>query len=102
VIENRSSTRHPVNLTVDILHEGTTSEHTMVNMSLGGALIAHPDRLPIGAGLELTFRVPHLESPIQVKALVRWSDDEATGVQFDGLRAREVWSLNKLFETLEA
>jgi hypothetical protein len=74
----------------------------MVNMSLGGALIAYPERLPLGTGLELTFRVPHLETPIHVKALVRWSDDEATGVQFDGLRAREVWSLNEFFKQFEA
>ena len=39
-------------------------------------------------------------SPIVVTATVRWSDDKATGIQFDGLRARDVWALNKYFEQL--
>lgn len=101
MIENRSSTRHPVNLDVQVLYQGASSNQVMTNMSLGGALITYSERLPLGAGLDLTFRVPHLESPIQVKALVRWSDDESTGVQFDGLRAREVWSLNEFFKQFE-
>ena len=33
---------------------------------------------------------------------MRWSDDEPSGIQFDGLRARDVWALNKYFEQLPA
>ena len=40
--------------------------------------------------------------PIEVGATVRWSDDKATGLQFDGLRARDVWALNKYFEQFSA
>ena len=101
MIESRSNARHVVNLDVQVLYQGTTSDHMMVNMSLAGALITYPERLPLGVDLDLVFRVPNLEAPISVKALVRWSDDQATGVQFDGLRAREVWSLNEFFKQFE-
>ena len=78
--------------------EEELTDQTMVNMSLGGALITYPEHLALGQALRLTFRVPHLEEPIVVDAVVRWSTNDSIGVQFDGLRAREVWSLNKLFE----
>jgi hypothetical protein len=74
----------------------------MVNLSLGGALIAYSERVPLGSYLDISFRVPTLEQPITTRAQVRWSSDEALGVQFDGLRAREVWSLGEFFKTLEA
>ena len=41
-----------------------------------------------------------MDEAIEIGAVVRWSDDKATGIQFDGLRARDVWALNKFFEAL--
>lgn len=98
VTESRSSTRHPVNIDVTVTHEEITTEQTMLNMSLGGALLTFSERLPLGDNIEVTFRIPTQEAPISVKAVVRWSTDESAGVQFDGLRAREVWSLNEFFK----
>ena len=97
----RSSTRHSVNIDVSIEHEGETGTYSMVNLSLGGALIVYPQRLPLGIHLDISFRMPTLDEPIKTKAQVRWSSDEALGVQFDGLRAREVWSLNEFFKQFE-
>ena len=73
-----------------------------MNLSLGGALIAAGARFAMGQRVQLSFAVPTLEVPIEIGATVRWSDDKATGIQFDGLRAREVWALNKYFESLPA
>ena len=39
---------------------------------------------------ERGFTVPTMADPIEVGATVRWSDDKATGIQFDGLRAHQV------------
>lgn len=72
----------------------------MVNLSLGGAFLQLSQRLPMGQRVDLSFRVPTMEEPIEIGAIVRWSDDKATGIQFDGLRARDVWALNKFFEQL--
>lgn len=82
--------------------EATHAEHTtvIVNLSIGGALVTHA-RLPMGHRLHLSFRVPTLaEDAITIGAVVRWSTDLEIGVQFDGLRPKEVWALSKYFESL--
>lgn len=73
-----------------------------MNLSLGGALVNAGMKFSMGQRLEISFTVPTIEDPIEVGATVRWSDDKATGLQFDGLRARDVWALNKYFEQLPA
>ena len=82
---------------------GEGREITIMNLSLGGALVsAGTPRFPMGSRVTVTFAIPTLEDKIEIGATVRWSDDKATGLQFDGLRAREVWALNKYFEQLPA
>lgn len=82
--------------------EASRAEHTtrVVNLSIGGALVTHV-RLPMGQRLHLSFHVPTLaEEAIAIGAVVRWSTDHEIGVQFDGLRPKEVWALSKYFESL--
>lgn len=71
-----------------------------MNLSLGGALVAAGPKFPMGTRCNITFSIPTIDYAIEVGAIVRWSDDKATGLQFDGLRARDVWGLNKYFEQL--
>jgi len=73
---------------------------TIVNLSLGGALVAATAKISMGSRVVFTFSVPNAADAIEVGATVRWSDDKATGLQFDGLRARDVWALNKYFQQL--
>ena len=71
-----------------------------MNLSLGGAQVSAGARFSMGQRVQISFAIPTIEEPIEVGATVRWSDDTATGLQFDGLRARDVWALNKYFEQL--
>ena len=96
----RTSTRHAVSLDASLAIDGAKRPCTVMNLSLGGALIAAGERFPMGQRVQIAFRVPAIEEAIEVGATVRWSDGQATGIQFDGLRAREVWALNKFFEQL--
>ena len=96
----RTSTRHDVSLAAKLTVDGNQREATVMNMSLGGALVSAGAKLPMGQRVSISFIVPTLETPIEVTATVRWSDAKATGLQFDGLRARDVWALNKFFEQL--
>ena len=73
-----------------------------MNLSLGGALVSAGAKFAMGSRVKISFAIPTLEDPIEVGATVRWSDDKSTGLQFDGLRARDVWGLNKFFESLPA
>ena len=99
----RTSTRHAVSLAGKLAMGAESRAVTIMNLSLGGALIsAGSPRFPMGSRVTISFAVPTLEEAIEVGGTVRWSDDKATGLQFDGLRAREVWALNKYFEQLPA
>jgi Tfp pilus assembly protein PilZ len=78
------------------------TEHTrnISNLSLGGAFVDYEERVSIGTRVNLEFRIPNREQPIHIGGEVRWVNKAGLGVQFDGLRAGEVWSLNQLFESL--
>lgn len=101
LIEHRSTTRHPVSIDTTVTFQETQSGQTIVNLSLGGALLTFGERLPLGTRLDLVFRLPTSDSEITVGAVVRWAAEESIGVQFDGLRAREVWSLNEYFKQFD-
>jgi hypothetical protein len=73
---------------------------TVLNLSLGGALVSSARKTPMGTRAHIVFSIPTLEDPIEIGATVRWVDSDGLGIQFDGLRARDVWGLNKYFEQL--
>ncbi len=99
--ENRSTTRHPVSLDITISRDGSQRQQTTINLSLGGALVHYDERLPLGSRVDAVFRVPTAEKPIEIGATVRWTTETSIGIQFDGLRAHEVWSLGEYFKTFE-
>ena len=98
----RSSTRHDVSIAGTLLINSEPRPTSLVNLSLGGALVQAGGRLTMGQRVTIKFSIPTLDEAIEVGATVRWSDEKATGLQFDGLRARDVWALNKFFEQLPA
>ena len=94
----RILTRHVVSLPATLTVDGTPSECTMLNLSPGGALVRVEAKFAMGQRVQIAFHVPTLVDAIQVGCTVRWSNVEGLGVQFDGLRAREVWALNEYFK----
>lgn len=99
----RSDRRYDRRVPIDFTHEGSSfSAHTR-NISLGGVFIDTDHTLPFGARISLKFKVPTQSEAIEVDGQVRWLEmDEGRlrgiGVRFEGLRARDVWALNKFFE----
>ena len=83
-----------------VRHEGRSLEARTLNLSLGGACVSLEGRLPLGATVALSFKIPSHDQAIEVSGEVRWSTDQDTGLQFGGLRAREVWELTRYFESL--
>jgi Tfp pilus assembly protein PilZ len=96
----RTSTRHTVSIASKVTIDGTLHDSTMVNLSLGGALVETGSKHAMGTRCQLAFQVPTMEDPIDVGATVRWADGKGVGLQFDGLRARDVWALNEHFKQL--
>lgn len=97
----RTSTRHTVSIPAKVTIDGKARDATMVNLSLGGSLVEVGTKLAMGTQLQISFRVPTMEDLIDVGAVVRWADAKGIGLQFDGLRARDVWALNEYFKQLD-
>lgn len=100
MIEHRKSARHDVEIPATFTVRGEAIETTISNLSVGGALLTYQAKLPAAERVRLSFEIPNHPSPIDVGAVVRWCSSDAIGVQFDGLRAKDVWALNKYFEGL--
>ena len=99
----RSDRRYERRVPIGFAHEGTSFRGETRNISLGGVFIDTEQTLPFGARVTLTFSVPTQNEPIEVEGQVRWLEMEdgrlrGLGVRFEGLRARDVWALNKFFE----
>jgi len=103
VEHRRADRRYDRRLEVEVTVDGATfSTHTR-NISLGGVYLIADRALPFGAKVKLRFVVSTQTEPIEVDGEVRWIEAEdgethGVGVQFGGLRARDVWALNKYFE----
>jgi len=97
-INNRAHERYPCNFPVTIRGESRQVEGTAINISLGGMLVQCSTVLVFGSTVKLRFRLPAMTSDTEVDAAVRWNKDNAYGLQFGSLRARDVWGLNRLFE----
>jgi hypothetical protein len=60
--------------------------------------------LTSGVTVEVRFKVPTQPEPIEVGAEVRWLESGSAerkpgvGIRFHGLRARDVWALNRFFQ----
>jgi len=98
----RTQTRYEVSIAGKLTVNGATIDCKIVNLSLGGALVAATKRYTMGDRMKVAFAVPKVEHNIDIEATVRWSNSEGVGVQFDGLRARDVWALNEYFKQLSS
>jgi uncharacterized protein (TIGR02266 family) len=103
VEHKRSDRRYERNVPIDFTYQGSSFSGRTRNISLGGVFIETEERLPFGARVTLSFRVPTQAEAINVDGQVRWLEIDdgrlrGIGVRFDGLRARDVWALNKFFE----
>lgn len=96
----RTATRHTVSIDAKVTVDGKPRDAKMVNLSLGGALVETGSRHAMGQRMQISFKVPTLADAIEVGATVRWTDGTGAGLQFDGLRARDVWALNEYFKQL--
>jgi hypothetical protein len=103
VADNRRiQTRHDVSIPVKLTVDGTSSDCKLLNISLGGAQLAAHAKYGMGQRVSVAFHVPTMVEAIEVGGTVRWSNVEGVGVQFDGLRARDVWALNEYFKQLSS
>jgi len=86
------------------LSEGKTVIATSQNISLGGMLVEATEALPERTPVLVRFSVSTQAESIEVTGEIRWAataqgGSVEMGIRFNGLRAREVWALNRLFQS---
>ncbi len=97
--EHRTHERFERRLRVRFEWNGQQRDAVTRNISLGGMFIVlNGDFPPIGSELTVRFRLPALKQDTEAASVVRWTDADGIGIQFSGLRAKEVWALNQLFK----
>jgi uncharacterized protein (TIGR02266 family) len=100
----RTDPRYARRLDVEIVAGDRTLAATTGNISLGGVFIETSETFPMQSRLVIRFRIPTQPEPIEVTGEVRWIEaggpEQAAGlgIRFQGLRAREVWALNRFFQ----
>ncbi len=101
----RTDPRYARRLDVELTLEGRRLTAVSRNVSLGGMFLETSEALPLQATVTVLFRVPTQPEPIEVTGDVRWVENATgdapagAGVRFHGLRARDVWALNRFFQT---
>jgi uncharacterized protein (TIGR02266 family) len=101
----RIDPRYERQLEVEVLFEGKKEVSRAHNISLGGLFIDSNLPLAVGTTVQLRFQLPTQPEPVEVAGDVRWvvkkggGDLSGIGIRFQGLRARDVWALNRFFQT---
>ncbi|MBP9088859.1 MAG: PilZ domain-containing protein [Kofleriaceae bacterium] len=95
----RTQTRHEVSIPSTLTIDNNAQDCTLVNLSLGGAFVLH-HKVAMGLMCKLSFVVPTQVETVEAEAIVRWCTEDGVGVQFQGLRAKDVYALGKYFEQL--
>lgn len=100
---NRKHARLDFAVPVEIVVDGRSQPGQSVNISRGGIFIS-TDPLPeFGTRLRLDIRLPGLPEPCSIPCVVRWANTgEGVGLQFELLRAIEVWALGRLLRGIES
>ncbi len=80
--------------------EAPVLEARASNISLGGLFVHTAQSIPYGAQGAVLLHLPKLLETVEIAVTVRWVTPEGVGLQFGSLRAREVWGLNELFDSL--
>ncbi len=101
----RIDPRYERQLEVEVSFEGKKEVSHTQNISLGGMFLVAATPLPIGSTVQLRFTLPTQPEPVEVAGDVRWivkkgpGEETGIGIRFQGLRARDVWALNRFFQS---
>lgn len=100
--ERRDNQRFDLEVVVHIERNGEVNVWPSEDVSAGGMRLRVDEGDPpnIGERFPLSFALPLLAEPVKAQGEVRWVDKGSPticGIQFTtGLRAREVWAINRL------
>jgi len=100
---DRKHARLDFDAPVEIVVDGQSQPGQTINISRGGIFVRTDPVPAFGIRLRLDIRLPGIPGQCSIPCVVRWSNaGEGVGLQFELLRAIEVWALGKLLRGIEA
>jgi uncharacterized protein (TIGR02266 family) len=102
----RTDPRYDRRVDVELSSDGQQIRAVSRNLSLGGMFVETGELLAEQTRVQVRFKVPSQPEPVEVAGEVRWVERSAgpdrptgMGIRFHGLRARDVWALNRFFQS---
>lgn len=92
----RRALRVPINLPVVLVHAGSRFDVVAANLSLGGVFVEPHLGLSYGDRVEVLIQPPEARELTRLPGIVRWTNADGFGVQFQQLGARETHTLSVL------
>jgi type IV pilus assembly protein PilZ len=77
--ERRRSSRHPIKIPVDYSAVDSFFTEFATNINEGGIFIETENQSELGERIQLQFRLPGLDEPVQVQGTVAWISDGKDG-----------------------
>lgn len=100
----REYQRYPCNLPVKVITSDHELNGTAMNIGLGGLFVVAdsvPSPLELDSTVNIHFKLPSMVAHIEVHACIRWNSQNAFGVQFIGLQAKDARSLRQYIEDMD-
>lgn len=98
----RQHARVDYSANVELVVEGAVQAARTLNLSQGGAFIETAPAPPLESRVVLRISLPGVPDRSEIGCIVRWGKAGGIGLQFQDLRAIEVWALNRLLKSLQA
>jgi hypothetical protein len=98
---DRQHARVDYSANVEVVVDGVSQAARTVNLSQGGAFIETMPAPPIDSRIVLRIALPGVPDTSAITCIVRWGKGEGVGLQFENMRAIEVWAINKLLKTVQ-
>lgn len=97
----RSHARFACDLALTVEYQGRELPMRARNISLGGMLCVAAENVAYGEEVLVRMTLPALGGETSCPMVVRWHKDGDIGLSFGSLRAKQVWALNQLFQSLD-
>ncbi len=99
--QDRQHARISYDEPVELAMNDQTHSARAINISQGGIFVETEMSPSFGDKLVLRIELPGVKKVSDIRCIVRWRKDDGLGLQFENLRAIEVWALNKLMHSLQ-
>jgi hypothetical protein len=95
--EKRQFERAPFDDKISMQHGGEVFEARVRDLSVGGVYVVSDRRLPFGATVSVTLKLPALiergKPPVTLEGIVRWVREDGFGIQFGPTGALATYAL---------